>query len=110
MAEYWISHVEKGDKNVNKVKAFLNTVEGIKNPAIYKKEDIIKSIEDNNDNWYTCILKDKTGGKRIWEKGAKIHTVDMGGTKYIRTDSNKKDSDNLGQLLSLDENTEDTKP
>jgi len=102
MAEYWISHVEKGDKHVKKVKAFLNTIEGIKNPNIYNKDEIVKSIEENNDNWYTCILKDNTSGKRVWEKGAKIHTVDIDGIKYIRTDGNNKNSDNLGELLSLD--------
>lgn len=106
MAEYWISHVEKGDEKVKKVKAFLNTVEGIKNPTIYKKDDIVKSIEEDNNNWYTCVLKDKLNGKRVWEKGAKIHTVDINGIKYIRTDGNKRDADNIGELLSLEEDTE----
>lgn len=102
MAEYWVSHIDLKDKHIRNVKAFINTVEGIKNPNIYPREEIVKSIDENDDNWYTCMLKDKVSGKRVWEKGAKIHTVDFEGEKFIRTDGNKQDSDNLGELPSIE--------
>ncbi len=99
--EYWISHVKIKDNRIQEVKAFLNTVEGLKNPNIYSRDEIVKSIDTKDNKWYTCVLKDKITGSRVWEKGSKIHTVEINGEKYIRTDKNKKESDNLGELPSI---------
>ena len=104
LKEYWVSHIKKDDKHIKQVKAFLNTVEGIKNPVLFNRDEIVKSIDKENDQWYTCVLKNKKEGKRIWQKGSKIHTINVDGNKYIRTDRNKKDSDNLGELPSLEDN------
>ncbi len=108
LKEYWVSHIRKNDKHIKQVKAFLNTVEGIKNPVLFNRDEIVKSIEEENDEWYTCVLKNKKKGKRIWQKGPKIHTIEIKADKYIRTDRNKKDSDNLGELPSLEK--EENKP
>lgn len=102
--EYWISHVDQKDNHIDKVKAFMYTVEGLKNPNHYKRDDIVKSIEEENNDWYTCVFKEELSGRRIWEKGAEIHTVEIDGEKYIRTDKNNKKSDNLGKLPSLVKN------
>jgi hypothetical protein len=99
--EYWVSHVKMKDNHIKQVKAFLNTVEGLKNPNLFNREEIVKSIDEKDNEWYTCVLKDKITGKRVWEKGAAIHTIEVNGKKYIRTDGNSKESDNLGELPSV---------
>ncbi len=96
--EYWVSHVKQKDDHIQQVQAFVNTVEGLKNPNLFTREEIVKSIDTQDDKWFTCMLKEKVSGRRVWEKGAKIHTVEIDGKKYIRTDGNKKESDNLGEL------------
>lgn len=106
MTEYWVSHIEKEKDNIEKVRAFINTVEGIKYPTIYKREDIIKSMEENQDKWYTCLLKDKKGQRRIWKKNSEINTVDADGEKYLRTDEKKEKQDDLGKLPSIEEDIE----
>ena len=99
--EYWVSHVKIEDNHIQQVKAFLNTIEGLKNPNLYNREEIIKLIDEKDDEWYTCVLKDKITGKRVWTKGAQIHTLEIDGKKYIRSDENKTESDNLGELPML---------
>ncbi len=76
----------------------------MKNPNLFSRDEIVQSIDEDNDRWYTCVFKEKVGGKRVWEKGSRIHTVDIDDKKYIRTDRNKKDADNLGELPSVDKN------
>jgi hypothetical protein len=98
--EYWVSHVKMKDNHIQEVKAFLNTVEGLKHPNIFSREEIVKSIDEKNNQWYTCILKEISGEKRVWEKGSPIHTIELDDKKYIRTDGNTKKSDNLGELPS----------
>ncbi len=106
--EYWISHVKIKDDHIQEAKAFLNTVEGLKNPNIYTRNEIVKSINEKDNKWYTCVLKDKVTGSRVWEKGSQIHTIEINGEKYIRTDGNKKESDNLGELPSIVQNYNET--
>ena len=99
--EYWVSHVKIEDNHIQQVKAFLNTIEGLKNQNLYNREEIIKLIDEKDDEWYTCVLKDKITGKQVWKKGAQIHTLEIDGKKYIRSDKNKTESDNLGELPML---------
>jgi hypothetical protein len=102
--EYWVKNVKMKDNHIQKVKAFVNTVEGLKNQNLFKRKDIVKSIDEKGNNWYTCVLKETIGGKRVWQKGAKIHTVEINGKKYLRTDANKKESDNLDKLPPINKN------
>jgi hypothetical protein len=107
--EYWVSHVKMKENHIDQVKAFTNTVEGLKNPNLFNRKQIVKSIDEKNNEWYTCILKEKKSGRNVWQKGAPIHTVEIDGTKYIRTDKNKKNSDNLGKLPSVVEDYNEQK-
>lgn len=54
--EYWISHVKMKDNHVQQAQAFLNTIEGLKHPNIFTRDEILESLENTNDHWYTCIL------------------------------------------------------
>jgi len=108
MVEYWVSHIKKKEGEITQVNAFLNTIEGLKNPNLFNKNEIIKSIEEKNDIWYTCVLKKRNGRKRIWEKGAEIHIIEKDGKKFIRSNPDWKGSDNLEELPSIDDMTEKT--
>jgi len=99
--EYWVSHIKVKDNEIEEVIAFLNTVEGLKNPNIYTKDEIVKSIENKENKWFTCVLKEKDSGKRIWNRDSKIKTIDIKGIKYIRSDNKEERSDNLGKLPSI---------
>jgi hypothetical protein len=101
--EYWVSHVKKKGNYITQVKAFFNTVEGLKNPNLFNREEIVRSIDEKDSLWFMCILNEGISGKRIWEKGVRIHTVEVDGNKYIRTDGNRKESDNLGELPPINQ-------
>lgn len=101
--EYWVSHIKREYNHISEAKAFLSTIEGLKNPIKYSREEIIKSIDEKNDKWYTCLLKDKDTGVRYWERVSEINIVEIDDKKYIRTDENKKKSDNLGELPPINE-------
>ncbi len=110
MVEYWVSHIKKRDNEIIQVNAFVNTIEGLKNPNLFYKDDVIKSIEEHDDSWFTCVLKQKKGRKRIWEKGSEIHIIQKNGKKFIRSNPDSKGSDNLEQLPSIDDISEITFP
>ena len=81
MAEYWISHIKRKHGEITQVNAFLNTVEGLKNPNIFDKKEVINSIDNTNDEWYTCMLQKQKSGKRLWEKGSKVEVIKQNNQK-----------------------------
>ncbi|HUT98513.1 MAG TPA: DUF3892 domain-containing protein [bacterium] len=44
---------------------------------------------------FCTITKDSDGE---WRKGALVHIVTVNGKRYLRTDANYRESDNLGEL------------
>jgi len=100
MGEYWITHVRMKDKRIEHVKAFMRTIEGLCNPSMYDRNAVVQSI-DNDDKWYTCVLKEKRGARNIWALKAEIHVVEVDGEKFLRTGKNKSKADNLGVLPSF---------
>jgi hypothetical protein len=100
MGEYWITHVRVKEKRIEHVKAFMQTIEGLSNSSMYDRNAVIQSI-DNNDKWYTCLLKEKQGARNIWTLKAEIHVIEVDGEKFLRTDNNKSKADNLGELSSF---------
>ncbi len=108
MVEYWVSHTKKQEGEITKVNAFLNTIEGLKHPNLFNKEEIIKSIEENNDTWYTCVLHEKNSHNRIWQKGSQIHVIKKDGKKFIRSNPDLDKTDNLEKLPSLNDVTTNT--
>jgi hypothetical protein len=85
---------------IEQVEALMVTVEGLSNPERYSREELVKSINEDN-KWYTCLLKEKRGAQNIWERSAEIHIVEVDDEKFIRTDRNKMKADNLDELPSL---------
>jgi len=89
-----------GETKIERVKAFLRTVDGLVNPLMYDRNAVVQSI-DNDDKWYTCVLKEKRGARNIWTLKAEIHVVEVDGEKFIRIDGNKMKADNLGELSTF---------
>lgn len=105
VAEYWISHIKRKQGEITQVNAFLNTVEGLKNPNIFDKKEVINSIDKKDDEWYTCVLQKQNSGKRLWEKGSQVHVIKRNDQEYIRTNPDLTKEDNLDRLPSMDDGT-----
>jgi len=60
----------------------------------WSRERIVRSVEDGKV-FYT-ILKENDK----WRWGEEVHVIEVKGKKYIRTDPNQKEEDNLGELPS----------
>jgi len=54
-------------------------------------------ILDRMDNRYSFCTITK-GGDGQWRKGARVNIVTVMGVRYLRTDANYTESDNLGAL------------
>jgi hypothetical protein len=100
VVEYWITDVISDHNKIKEVRALMNTIEGLSNPVRYTKEEIVKSI-NKDDKWYTAILKETRGAQNIWDRGAKLHIIDIDDQKFIRTDRNKTKKDNLDNLPNM---------
>jgi len=61
-------------------------------PRIERRADVIANIK--NGRIYYTILKGKDG----WQRGEKIDIINMDGKEFIRTDRNRTEKDNLGNL------------
>ena len=54
---------------------------------------MVNKIESNYT--FVTVTKDEDGN---WNKGQEVHIIEVNGTKYIRTDKNSDEDDNLGNL------------
>ena len=57
----------------------------------YRNQIVLSICKGNR---WTTILEEGAD----WRKGADIHVVEVGGRKYLRTDGNEVEEDNLGEL------------
>jgi len=92
-ADYVIVEVRKDEGIIDKVKAFRDFGNELKDKKIFSKEQIIKKIEGG---YSFCTATKNQNGK--YQRGEDVHVVEVDGEKYIRTDRNDKPADNLGNL------------
>jgi hypothetical protein len=94
-ADYGISAVKYDTEKRHIVAARVHVDKGetIESGAEWKRTEVVSAIERGNT--FVTILKNAEGK---WKKGESIGLVEVNGKKYIRTDANKKESDNLGEL------------
>ncbi len=100
LAEYWVSHkrMNADGTRIDQVKTMMKKPEGGLNIiGEYTRNQVVNSIENDND-WFTCIFDRKEGKMTYWNKGEEIHIITVNGTKFIRTDKNETESDNLNEL------------
>lgn len=90
-ADYMISAVcydDNGDRIV-KVERYASKYG---DPTRVKKSRVVRNLEKGKT--YVTIRKDNGD----WKKGEDVHIVSVGGEKFIKTNENKKETDNLGDL------------
>lgn len=80
-----ITHVKRG--------AYDNEENHFSTPVKTDRETVVESIEDEEQH-YTVVENDE--GTYDW--GDEVEVMEVGGEKFIRTDGNNEDSDNLGGL------------
>jgi hypothetical protein len=94
-ADYGICkvHYDNDHDYIETVKIREDLGDSIGSEVEKKRSWVVKKIEDGTT--FVTILKNEDGK---WEKGQDVHIVTVNGKKYIRTDQNDKDSDNLENL------------
>lgn len=93
-ADYCISRVRYNDKHTHIVKVEAMPDEGDKlgTKVEFNREEVVSKI-DRGTTFVTVTLKDGS-----YNKGEDVRVVKINNIKYIRTDQNQKENDNLGAL------------
>ena len=94
-ADYGISKVEYNKEHTHIVRVLVHEDKGDKIGLgeEWIRTKVVSSID--NGKSFVTILKNKEGN---WGRGEDVRVITVKGTKYIRTDQNSKEFDNLGEL------------
>ena len=94
-ADYGISAVRYDQNNqyIDKVKVHLDNGGSIGQGETWSRKDVVSKIDDGKT--FTTILKSSDGK---WKKGQDVHVITVDGEQFLRTDANKRKSDNLENL------------
>lgn len=88
---YEVSYNSEGT-HIEKVKLYDYRDGTLKSPSIWSRTDVVSSLE-NGINFKTIVRVNNE-----WNWGEDVRIVVVNKTKFIRTDSNNTESDNLGNL------------
>lgn len=94
-ADYGISAVryDVENKYIARVKVHVDNGDSIGIGSDWSRQDVLDKMDDN----YTFITI-KKGSDDKWQKGQDVHTITVKGVRYLRTDANSRESDNLENL------------
>ena len=94
-ADYGISKVKyNSDRtHISAVTVHADQGDTISSGSQWSRSQVVDALGHGRS--FVTILEG-TNGK--WRKGQDIHTVVVNNVKYIRTDQNRRSSDNLGSL------------
>jgi hypothetical protein len=94
-ADYGISKVRYNDdhSHIEKVKVHRDNGDSIGSPEEWSRSSVVSAI--GNGNTFVTILE---SSDNKWTRGQDVHIVTINGIRYIRTDQNRKASDNLENL------------
>ncbi|MCI0730563.1 MAG: DUF3892 domain-containing protein [Chloroflexi bacterium] len=94
-ADYCISKVRYNSERTHIVKVEVREDKGdsLGTASEWTRSQVVSAI-DRGSTFATILLD----ANNKWRKGQDVHTVTVNGVKYIRTDRNNKESDNLGNL------------
>lgn len=97
-ADYGISAVRYDQNNqyIDKVKVHLDNGDKFGQGEAWSRKDVISKINDSKT--FITIIKDSDGK---WKKGQDVHVITVDGEQFLRTDVNKRKSDNLENLLTF---------
>ncbi|MBZ0320530.1 MAG: DUF3892 domain-containing protein [Anaerolineae bacterium] len=93
-ADYVITAVRYNSRrtHIESVRASADLITSLGEVKTYSRETVISSIEQG----ITFATATPANGK--YQYGARVEIVIIEGTKYIRTDGNATEKDNLGNL------------
>lgn len=101
LADYYITAVHyslnyKGNEVIHSAKVGKNNKNDntFQNPTIWARQEIINAI-DNNHLLFKTLYKKSNGSYKI---GDEVMTYVVGNVKYIKTEGNNKECDNLGEI------------
>ncbi|MBD3375764.1 DUF3892 domain-containing protein [candidate division KSB1 bacterium] len=94
-ADYCISAVryDEDETHIDKVKVHEDKEDSIGSASEWTRSSVASKIDSGN----TFVTITKNSDDK-WNKGEDVHIIKVNEKKYIRTDANKKESDNLGDL------------
>lgn len=94
-ADYGIEEkrMDSTNSHIEKVKVRPDNGDTLGQISIWKREKIVSKLEDGTT--FVTILKNDKGN---YNKGENVEIVSVKGKKYIRTDKNDTEKDNLGEL------------
>ena len=94
-ADYCISEVryDSNNKHIDKVKVHEDKGDKMGSASEWSRAAVVTSIEDKKT--FVTITKNSEGN---WKKGAEVGIIHVNLKKYLRTDRDKTESDNLGKL------------
>lgn len=94
-ADYGISKVRYDSEQTHIVKVQVHEDKGdtFGAAAEWPRSRVVSAIERGTT--FVTILK---GADGKWQKGQDVHIITVDGVKYIRTDQNRRASDNLENL------------
>lgn len=94
-ADFCISKVQYNSEYTHIVKVLVHEDQGdtIGGGIEWLRSQVISSL-DNSKTFITIIKNNENK----WTKGQEVHSIIVGGARYIRTDRNQKASDNLENL------------
>lgn len=94
-ADYGISAVryDNDEKHIDKVKVHKDNGDTIGLSEIWSRKEVLAKMDYNKT--FVTILKADDGK---WKKGQNVHIITVDGRRFLRTDANKKDKDNLENL------------
>lgn len=100
MADYRISGVWKDANNVITHYAFHTVGESsISRASKITKAQAIVRVEASGNTTYTWVWNYLHGS---WDIGERVHVVDATSGKYLRSNADRKVTDNLGHLIDFD--------
>ncbi len=94
-ADYGISKVQYSQQRTHIVKVEVREDKGDSFGAAMERSrsQVVAAIERGET--FVTILKNSSNE---WKKGQDVHVISVNGVKYIRTDQNRRESDNLENL------------
>ena len=94
-ADYGISAVryDAEQTHILRVKAHEDKGDTIGTAVEQTRSEVVSAIERGKS--FVTILR---GADNKWKKGQDVHVITVNGVKYIRTDQNRRASDNLENL------------
>jgi len=94
-ADYLISAVRynSAGTHIDKVQVHEDKGEKVGPPSTWERTKVVSSLEAN----YTFMTITESSNSE-WQRGAEVDIVTINGTKYIRTDADATEEDNLGAL------------